>query len=360
APPAEAGSPGKSSSYIQPELISDLELGNKVLSDYRAVILCGVGSIQPAIADQLAKFVQQGGTILLFMGDAVTAENYNATLLPRKLLPGPLTKRVTTAGDQRAYLFDFQPHGNLHPFLSIFRGAEKPGLDTAQVFTYWQVDVPKDAKVERVLNYLPGEPASAGGSSSPDPAITVHDLGNGRVVFVSTTANADWTSLPAKPAYVALMHELLAGSVSSGDAWMNLTIGDELKIPATMRMTAAPILKDPNQAQIALEQPNGISAVNYHSGPLAQPGLYTLETGERTIPIVVNVPSDEADVRAVDSTVIRKALGDIDVDFEGDRLPPPVAAEESGNDFGWSFMSIVLGLIAMECFLAMRFGHYRK
>ena len=148
--------------------------------------------------------------MLLFMGDAVTAENYNATLLPRHLLPGPLTKRVTTSGDQHGYLFDFQPHGNLHPFLSIFRGAEKPGLDTAQVFTYWQCDVPADAKVERVLNYVGASGKGQGASGDrPDPAITVHDLGTGRVVFVSTSANADWTSLPAKPAYVTLMHELL-------------------------------------------------------------------------------------------------------------------------------------------------------
>src|SRR5256714_2700610 len=187
APPAEAGSPNKSSSYVMPELISDLELGNKVLADYRAIILCGVGSIQPAMADQLARFVQQGGTLMLFMGDAVTAENYNATLLPRKLLPGALTKRVTTAGDQEAYRFDFQPHGNLHPFLSIFRGADKPGIDTAQIFTYWQCDVPAVSKVERVLNYVPGEPASAGGK--PDPAITVHELGDRRALFVSSTAN---------------------------------------------------------------------------------------------------------------------------------------------------------------------------
>ncbi len=127
-----------------------------------------------------------------------------------------------------------------------------------------------------------------------------------------------------------------------------------------MKMTAAPVLKDPNQSQIALEQPNGTTATTYHSAPLDTPGLYTLETGERTISIAVNVPSDEADVHAVDSTLIRKALGDIDIDFEPDQLPPPVATEQSGNDFGWSFMTIVLGLVAMECFLAMRFGHYRK
>jgi hypothetical protein len=350
SPPADAGSPNKTSSYVQTELISDLELGNKVLGEYRAIILCGVGSMQPTIADQLAKFVEQGGTLMLFMGDAVTAENYNATLLPRHLLPGPLTKRMTTSGDQDGYRFEFQPHGNLHPLLSIFRGADKPGLNTAQIFTYWQCDVPTDAKVERVLNY----------AATHDPGITVQDDGDGRVVFCSTTANADWTSLPAKPAYVALMHELLAGSVSSGDAWMNLTVGDELQIPPTLRMTAAPTLKDVNQSEIALEQTNTNGAVSYHSRPLAKPGLYTLETGGRSIPIAVNVPGDEADVRSVDQSLIRKAMGDINMDFLADQLPPLAESEKNGNDFGWSIMTIVLALVGMECFLAMKFGHYKR
>ncbi|MDQ3440172.1 MAG: BatA domain-containing protein, partial [Planctomycetota bacterium] len=44
APPAEANEQGvRTNSYVATELISDLELGNKVLNDYRAVILAGVG-----------------------------------------------------------------------------------------------------------------------------------------------------------------------------------------------------------------------------------------------------------------------------------------------------------------------------
>jgi hypothetical protein len=295
---------------------------------------------------------------MLFMGDAVSAENYNATLLPRKLLPGPLTKRVAAGGDQRGFLFDFKPYGNLHPFLSIFRGVEKPGIDTAQVFTYWQADVPADSKVERVLNYLPADNSAAQGVA--DPAITLHELGNGRVVFFSTTANADWTSFPVKPAYVALMHELLAGSVSSGDTWMNLTVGETLQVPPTLRMTAAPKLKDPQQADIALEQRPAPGGSAYQSRALVRPGLYTLETGSRAIPIAVNIPSDASDIRAVDPASIRKAMGDIEVDFQADQLPPLAASNDSGNDFGWSFMLIVLGLVSMECFLAMRFGHYKR
>ena len=64
--------------------------------------------------------------------------------------------------------------------------------------------------------------------------------------------------------------------------------------------------------------------------------------------------------RAVDSSLIRKALGDVDVDFQGDQLPPLTESDKAGNDFGWSVMSIVLMLVGMECFLAMKFGHYKR
>ena len=217
APPAQTVASGAAptDSYISPETISDLELGNRILSDYRAVILCGVGQIQPAIADQLQKFVQSGGTLMLCMGEPVASDNYNSVLLPRHLMPGPLTQRIS-ASDQQSFSLDFNPSGVLHPLLKVFARQEKTGLETAQVFTYWQADVPSDPRI-RVLNFK--SPNSVAAKS--DPAITVHTLGDGRVVFLATTANADWTTLPAKPAYVALMHELLAGSINSGDGWMN-------------------------------------------------------------------------------------------------------------------------------------------
>ena len=33
---------------------------------------------------------------------------------------------------------------------------------------------------------------------------------------------------------------------------------------------------------------------------------------------------------------------------------------DSGNDWSWALMAIVLTLAALECFMAMRFGHYKR
>jgi Mg-chelatase subunit ChlD len=363
APPAEPNEQGvRTNSYVATELISDLELGNKVLGDYRAVILAGVGQIQPNVAQQLEAYVKQGGALLLFMGEPVSAENYNAQLLPRGLLPGPLTKRAKTAPDaQEGYTFDFNPRGNLGRILQEFREQPQSGLDRVQVFEYWQVDLKDDGKVRRVLNYNAPLDAAPAERDRHDPAITIHSLGAGRVLFYSTTANATWTTFPAKLAFVPLMHELLAGTVSPAEGWLNRTIGESLQVPPTFRLTGAPTLLDPQKQEVAIDQSTQAGAAPvYKSRPLTKPGVYTLSTGTRTLPVSVNVPSDEADVRTLDNAAIKKALGDIDVALEGDQLPPEPVTADSGNDYGWSVMALVLALVGVECFMAMRFGHYRR
>lgn len=360
APPTDAGSPGgatvrRSSSYVVPELISDLELGNKVLGDFRAVILTGVGQLTAGQGDQLKRFVEDGGTLLIFMGEPVAGENYNQVLLPRGLLPGTLTKRMSVTAEKKGFTFDFNPHGALHPLLRLFGGEENSGLETAQVFTYWQMQLPSDTKAERVLDF------AAAGDAPRDPAITLHASGAGRVVFVATTANAEWTSFPAKPAYVALMHELLAGSVSAGDGWMNLTVGEPLRLPATLPLTAPPALRDSTQQEIPLQQTTRADGrAAYQSLPIQRPGLYALSTGSATLPVAVNPPADEADIRPLDSGGLRVALGGIEADFLDDAPPTDTTAAEAGRDFGWIVMLLVLGLVGLESLMAMRFGHYRR
>jgi hypothetical protein len=332
-----------------------LELGNKVLGDYRAILLAGVGQLSEPQAEQLRAFVQSGGLLMIFMGEPVNAEAYNQILLPRGLMPGPLVRRMSVAGDQKPFNFDFKPYGSLHPLLSVFQNQEKTGLDTAQIFTYWQIELPSDTKAQRVLDYLPDE------KGHRDPAITVHQLGDGRVVFFSTSAGAEWTTFPAKPAYVAMMHELLAGDVSSGDRWLNKIVGESLEIPPSVQLTAVPTLKDSRQMDVVLDPTQTADGRTvYRSKPLNRPGIYTLSTGNRTIPVAVNVPDDGADIRPLDASAIRKALGDIDVTLLDDQLPPPTKTAVAGNDFGRSVMLAVLAFVGLECFLAMKFGHYRR
>ena len=346
---------GQPDGFAAPDLISDLQLDNHVLTDYRAVILCGVSQFTTGEADQLHNFVINGGTLMVFLGENIVADNYNSVLLPKQLIPGPLTKRVI-ANEDKAFYFDFNPNGTLHPLLKAFAGQENTGLDRAQAFGYWQVDVPMDPQL-RVLNWKLPE----GSHNKPDAAITQHALGQGRVVFVSTAASEPWITFTRKPIYTELVNELLSGSVNVGDAWMNLMVGDQLVVPPTLKLTATPTLTDPRSTALPLELTTSADgSASYRSRVLDQPGIYSLVTGNGVVPIAVNVPAEEADVHTLDDAAIKAALGGIDLKLNNDQPVALIAQTSLANDWGWLVMICVLLLVGGESFLAMRFGHHRK
>ncbi len=353
APPTLDTQPGRTTtSYLKPERISDIELAGKVLGEYRAILLADVAQLAAPVADQLAAYVKQGGTVVWFQGDQVQREAYNGILVPRGLLPGPLTQRQSGAG----YAFNFSPTGNNHPLLNAFKGVDRSGLETAQVFTYWQIAPKEDLRVENVLTF------QSTSASAADPAMTLHRLGEGKVVFFASSADAEWTSFPAKPAYVTLMHEIVAGTVAGSERFMNLTVGQRIEIPTTRELGGVPTLHnaDTNADEPLVQVTRSDGSAVYQSPPMEKPGVFRLNAGKVSWPVAVNVPADEADVRPLSDEAIRTALGNVEVATLGAELPGEAESEEEGRDFGWALMAIVLALLGFECFMAMRFGHYRK
>jgi Aerotolerance regulator N-terminal/von Willebrand factor type A domain len=356
---APAQSPGKmSDSYIQPTTISDLQLGSEVLGDYHAIVLANVPTLDATEAEALQRYVSTGGTLMIFMGELVNADNYNQMLLPRGLLPGALQRRMVAPADS-PYHFDFHSNAPLHAILQFLSNQPRSGLETAEVGSYWQVNLPGNSKVERVLEFKNEKKSLPDSSLSVDPAITLQTLGSGRVLFFSTTADAQWTTLPAKPVYVPLMHELLRGAIVPDDLWMNLTVGQRLALPERIKLTAAPVLNMPDGQKMALQLTEATPAV-YQSSVLSRPGVYTLNVGSDTYPIAVNPPTEEADVRTESVSAVRAIFGDVPMEIEGDQPPVEKTNENQGRDFGWLAMLAVLGLLGNECFMAMRFGHYKK
>ena len=348
-PEADAG-------YVEVTTISDLELAGRPLGEYRAVILAGVGNIAEPTAAALADFVRGGGVLMIWCGEATTAENYNRTLLPRGLLPGPLVGRVQPPGDELV-AFDFDPD-RVHPYLSAFRGLQRSGLDAPAIRQYWRVDVADDRSADVVLRY---EPAG-------DPAVVTQPVGEGRVVLVTTAAgDPEWTLLPLRDNYAAFVHELLSHAVGDarggGVAWATLEAGQTLAVPPAIATGGAVVLEGPDGQPVTLSQsvrPDGSAALV--SDPLEQVGVYDLRRGEARWPVVVNAPAAESDLRPLDESAVRAALGDVELTMLGDELPAEAAlAGEAGRaDFGWSLLLVVLILAASECVLAMRFGRQRR
>ena len=210
-----------------------------------------------------------------------------------------------------------------------------------------------------MLRYLDGE------KETNDPAIVVHRVGNGRVVTFTTTANSDWNTLPLKPCYLELLHEMLAGTIDIGDRWMNVEVGECVQVPSILGVRGEPKLTDSSDKPLAMQTvntPDGRAV--YRSMPILHPGLYKMfyETanGPDVRYIAVNVPADQADISLLPKAAVKKALGDIDLEMLEDATPLAGLARRDGRDLGWFVMVLVLLLAGVESFMAMHFGHYRR
>jgi hypothetical protein len=140
---------------------------------------------------------------------------------------------------------------------------------------------------------------------------------------------------------------------------MNRIVGDRLTVPANLGISVAPTLADADGHDVVMEWANA----TYASPPLQKPGLYTLKIGDRSLPIAVNVDAPAvADLRPLDDAQLLSAMGGMSVRLSGDQLPPRDEAEQDtlGRDMEWSLMAALLVVAGLECFLAMRFGHYRR
>ena len=334
------------------DTISDLELATQPLGDYRCVVLCGAGNLSDNVAERLEKFVSAGGALWIFMGPQVDGENYNSTLLKHHLLPGPLVRRLTVAGGN-GKTFDFDPAKPVHPLLEPFYHYQDSGLESARVFSYWQMALPANTTAERVLDFQ-ADP----GAAHEDPAITVQSIGRGRVIFCSTAADAndEWTTFPAKKAFPEVILCLFLGTVNTGDDWMNLAVGQSVQTPPEVKLTAAPHLRDARGVEWSMLGDNGI----YSSVPLTTPGLYTMSAAHSSWPIAVNVPAQEGDTRLVDSQTIARVLGNINIDFENDEIVSTSGKSREASDFGWPLMLAVFALLGGESLMAMKFGRYKR
>ena len=78
------------------------------------------------------------------------------------------------------------------------------------------------------------------------------------------------------------------------------------------------------------------------------------------VPVAVNVPAEEADVHTIDDTALKSALGNINMTLNNDQPLALIAQSSVGDDWGWSVMLAVLGLVGTESYLAMRFGHFKR
>lgn len=240
----------------------DGTLADILLANPDVLILADVATLAGSEADDVLTWVEKGGLLLRFAGPRLAASD-TGRIDQDPLLP----VRLRSGGRSVGGAMSWGEPKTLAPFNedSPFFGLEVPDdvTVTAQVMAQ-----PDPTLADRVIAQL----------ADGTPLVTRATVGEGQIVLVHVTANAEWSSLPLSGLFVQML-ERLAISTSTqaptADDLAGTTWLPDKVLTATGRLDDGSTL--PGVA--------GESLAARDIGPALQPGLYTGDSRQ----IAVNV-----------------------------------------------------------------------
>ncbi len=173
------------------------------LSAYRAIYLIDLPEIGESAAEALSEYVRRGGGLAWFLGDDVSRDAYNRSLLAgdRFLLPAPLLQPAALAPPTDGASADVV-FGEPSPLTEPLRGVGDAALALVGVAKSWQLEElgvgdevdPLTPRVRVPLQRRDGK-----------PWVTQHEVGRGRVITVLTGLDGKWTNWPGDPTFVVFL-----------------------------------------------------------------------------------------------------------------------------------------------------------
>ncbi|MBN1854218.1 MAG: VWA domain-containing protein [Pirellulales bacterium] len=233
---ANALAPDPSSlSMIRVETIHESEFVEFEIKNFDCVFLCNIEQLTPGEIEEIGQYLQQGGGIIMFLGDLVIPERINRAMGsdPNTHASSPSARNdsdripllpvsIGELAPESQYHFD--PLEYRHPIIQPFRGHEAAGLLSTPVYRYFRLEIqPNMPQVEVALAL-----------DSGDPAIVIAPVHQGHVAVIATAgslASVDsqtknpWTVWPVWPSFLPIVRGLLDHTIGGRRDLHNVRVG---------------------------------------------------------------------------------------------------------------------------------------
>jgi len=305
------------------------------LDDVRLVILANVETLPEAAVGKLERFVDRGGSLLVFLGDQAVPAFYNnqladpsrsrGSLLPARLA-GSGPKGNPSAGDDQPPVAGVGDFAEDHPALSGFGSGETGRLGAVGFSAYWALDPTPNSRVVM---------ATGGG----EPLLCEHLYGQGRVALFASSCDRDWSNFPVRPAFLPFVYRLVGYLAQSAGGQSAETSAENSGKDTATAVTAAgnffrtgqairqavPV-GSPSQRLRVVKPDRTIGVFESMADPTLrqvafsetdQPGVYRFDesgTDGSSRSFAVNLEAGESDLTAIELT------DDLSASF-GDALP---------------------------------------
>jgi hypothetical protein len=191
------------------------------------LILCNVATLPDSLVAKLPSFFQSGGGLMIFTGDKFQAESYNQKLA--RDLPGLVGEKKlgAEANGEKIAKFDAA-----HPALQFLADPIlEESIKSTRVWGYFRTPAGKPPLISL---------------ANGDALLLEQKIGAGKLMFMATAADRDWTDLPVKTVYLPLVQSLTqylaGGKRGSLDGGIAVGAVKEIALPPayvgkTLRLT---------------------------------------------------------------------------------------------------------------------------
>ena len=328
-------------------------LPSERLAQYDIVVLANLAEVTQELAQTLGEFVQRGGGLIIFLGENVRPDLWNARLKlgPETLLPcrvGPV--KGDAGASRQGASWDLQMPD--HPLTRPLRALPLDVLGEVRFYSLLKADPERGARVVLSL--------TGGG----DPVLVEREFGRGRVLLFTSSADRKWNNLVLNPAYPLLLHGAVTyltrrpceRPFTAGEP----LVGTGLEAPAGTPMT----FTDPAAAPhtVAAESRNGEVVAELKETGLA--GFYEFRTGAEAAPVLLAVNPEtqtESDVRVLEESEFEQAAHGLAAYLPAaSNVPARILEERNGRELWRLLLAGGLLALAAEALLARRLSRRKR
>ena len=195
---------GPAISGLDLTVVDDTELDTLPLGDYEVIYMANVYRLNDTARQRLEAWVEDGGSVVIALGDQIDAESYNDDLYAEGegLLPISLTG---IQGDEEANTWALiHPLELSHPVLRLFEGSGSPLLEGVKVFQWWGNAVSPEALAGGEVEIL-----ATLTDDNKTPLLVESSYGEGRVMTVTSALDLGWNNWPTEAAsFLIILQEM--------------------------------------------------------------------------------------------------------------------------------------------------------
>lgn len=316
----------------------------------RVLVLSNVPELTTEQRDGITRFLDEGGGVLVMLGDRVNARAYNEDLYRegRRLVAGPAGREAGSRGrgQQRrpgsaSAAIELQPSR----LAAIARRRSVAGPGTGPLPALVEGDGAARCREG-------GGAVTAASLTNNDPLLVERPQGKGRVLLCTVPLDDSWSpNLLSQWEYPLLAHELVSYLAGARSGEHNLLPGQPLQYQ--------PLEEEPT-GTVLLQPPTGdVKSLRVDEWPLTytdtrEPGIYRLTTPSgRTIHYVVEPDPSESELAP---------SSDSDRDKVSQAMPLKYETNRDAILFGpgkelelwWWFLFGVIGLLCCEVWMTRR------